>query len=382
MGRLIRTLSLACIVPVFILLWGCSKSNPASSLSAPVITQQPLSQTVTDSEKNVTFTVKAIGNPALTYQWRKDSVNISGESDSCYTISSIHLADTGTYSVVVSNSQGSVTSSGAVLTVDTAVTPTGVSIAAGTFLMGSTDTNYKNQQPRHSVSVSTFYMDTTEVTQASYYALMGINPSYFTGDSLRPVESVTWFDAVLYCNRRSKHDLLDTVYSYISVTGTPGNGCTSLNGLAIDFSKHGYRLPTEAEWEYACRDNAGDSADYYWGGNYPPTTHADTAVIDSNAVWWHNFSGVTERVHTKLPNARRLYDMIGNVQEYCNDWYAASYDSTVHTDPTGPSASTGLRVLRGGSWLTNDANNLRSASRTGGSPDFRSYITGLRCVRR
>ena len=155
----------------------------------------------------MTFTVKAIGNPALTYQWRKDSVNISGESDSCYTISSIHLADTGTYSVVVSNSQGSVTSSGAVLTVDTVVTPAGDSIAGGTFLMGSTDTNYKNQQPRHSVSVSAFYMDTTEVTQAGYYALMGVNPSYFTGDSLRPVESVTWFDAVLYCNRRSKHDL-------------------------------------------------------------------------------------------------------------------------------------------------------------------------------
>jgi formylglycine-generating enzyme required for sulfatase activity len=256
-----------------------------------------------------------------------------------------------------------------------------VSVPAGTFQMGSTN-GYSNELPVHSVTVSAFYIDTTEVTQADYLALMGLNPATYTGDMRRPVESNTWFDAVLYCNARSKRDNLDTVYSYTSVAGTPGDGCTDLGTLAIDLAKNGYRLPTEAEWEYACR--AGSTTDYYWGKNSPLTTAADTAAIDSNAVWYNNSMDSTvflrkpARVATKLPNAWGLYDMSGNVWEWCNDWLG-SYSAGNQTDPTG--AATGSdRICRGGQW-NSDGNILCSAIRGHGVPVARGG-GGLRCVRR
>ena len=385
-----RTFLIACMVPVVFLVGGCSKSNPANpvnSLSAPVIKQQPQSQTVIVGQ-SVTFTVTAKGNPAPSYKWRKNGTSISGTSAS-YPISSAQLTDTGTYSVVVSNSEGSDTSNGAVLLVISTVAPTGmVTISSGTFQMGDTNTFFPDsEQPIHSVTVSAFYMDLTDVTQADYQALMLVNPSYFyfTGDSLRPVETVTWFDAVLYCNARSKRDLRDTVYTFTSITGAPGEGCSGLVGLAIDFTKNGYRLPTEAEWEYACR--AGSTTDFYWGKSYPPTTSADTLAIDSNAVWYHNSPNRTQPVATKKPNAWGLYDMSGNVMEWCNDWYGyGSYGSGSQTDPTGPSTGS-YRVLRGGSWLSGcgsgyGAGDLRSAYRYFYYPDFGCYYYGFRCVRR
>jgi sulfatase modifying factor 1 len=384
-----RTLMMVCMVPVVLLVGGCSKSNPANpvnSLSAPVITQQPQSNTVSVGQ-SVRFTVTATGNPAPSYQWRRNGTNVPGTSFS-YTISSVRLSDAGTYSVVVSNSEGSDTSNGAVLTVNATVTPTGMdTIPGGTFQMGDTDTNFPDEQPVHSVTLSAFYMDKTEVTQADYQALMLVNPSYFKGDSLRPVENVTSFDAVLYCNARSKRDLRDTVYSYTSKT-MDSIWCTDLVSINIDYSKNGYRLPTEAEWEYACR--AGTTTDYYWGRNYPPTTTADTAAIDSFAIWWHNSNNFTARVGTKLPNAFGLYDMSGNVWEWCNDWHD-NYTSGNQTDPTGPSTGS-YRVMRGGSY--DDCNPpepyvfylvypLCSANRGNYIfPYFRGSAFGFRCVRR
>jgi len=103
-------------------------------------------------------------------------------------------------------------------------------ISGGTFQMGSTNGN-SDERPVHQVTLSAFYMDVTEVTQASYDSLMGVNPSHFTGDLLRPVESVTWFDAVLYCNARSKNNGMDTVYTFASISGTPGDSCWSLGIL-------------------------------------------------------------------------------------------------------------------------------------------------------
>jgi formylglycine-generating enzyme required for sulfatase activity len=252
-----------------------------------------------------------------------------------------------------------------------------ISASGQSFQMGSNDASFPIEQPVHTVSFThNFYMDTSEVTQADYSSVMGVNPSYFTGDTNRPAEEVTWFDAVLYCNARSKRDGMDTVYSYSSLSGIPGNGCTGLGNLVITLARNGYRLPTEAEWEYACR--AGSTADYYWGGSYPPATAADTAAVDTNAVWLQNSNNSTTSVGTKQPNAMGLYDMCGNVWEWCNDWYA-NYDSNSQTDPAGP-ASGSYRVLRGGSWLS-DSYSLRSAYRGGLNPVSRSYENGFRCVR-
>jgi|GEM_PF-1945338 len=258
-----------------------------------------------------------------------------------------------------------------------------ISIPAGSFQMGSNNMKleefftYGDERPVHSVTVSAFYMDSTPVTQASYQALMGVNPSYFdTGASAprRPAESMTWYDAVLYCNARSKHDGYDTVYSYTSITGTPGNGCSNLGNLTMDFAQHGYRLPTEAEYEYACR--AGTTTDYYWGQSYPPLTTADTAEISAHAWWNYNSLNSTQPVATKPKNAWGLYDMSGNVREWCNDWYG-SYSDTSQTNPTGATSGS-YRVLRGDAWNVYQIDDyLDSKYKLDGAPTSSSTGPGL-----
>jgi sulfatase modifying factor 1 len=253
-------------------------------------------------------------------------------------------------------------------------------VTGGTFMMGDTiEGSYAASypsEPVHSVTVSSFYMDTTEVTQEDYDSLMGVNPSATTGDFL-PVTGMTWFDAVLYCNARSRRDSLDTVYSYTQISGPAGNGCTDLAGLAVDFGKKGYRLPTGAEWEYACR--AGTATEFYWGRDYPLATLADTLAIDSNAVWYHNSGYSPWPVAGKKPNAFGLYDMSGNVWELCNDWYATVYDTTVHVDPTGPSTGT-ARLCRGGS-NQNNSSELVSAFQAYVSTSSGGSAVGFRGVR-
>jgi formylglycine-generating enzyme required for sulfatase activity len=234
-------------------------------------------------------------------------------------------------------------------------------ITGGTFSMGETGI----ATPVHSVTVANFYIDSTEVRQGDYLGLMGVNPSSFTGDLNRPIESVSWFDAVLFCNARSKLEGKDTVYTYTGVSGTPGAGCSGLTALAIDLTKNGYRLPTEAQWEYACR--GGTTTTYWWG--------ADTIGMGDRAWTFYNSSSNTHIVATKLANAYGLYDMAGNVKEWCNDW-SADYTADAVTDPAGPSMGT-HRVLRGGSWVSN-LDNVRSADRNDDSPGSGSNDCGFR----
>jgi len=205
------------------------------------------------------------------------------------------------------------------------------------------------------------------VTQRDYLLLMHVNPSYFPGDLSRPVESVTWFDAILYCNARSKRDGKDTVYGYSGISGTYGAGCSGLTDLVIDLSKKGYRLPTEAEWEYACR--AGTTTTCYWGN--------DSSAGGAYAWSSGNSGGTTHLVATKQANAWGLYDMAGNVWERCHDWYAV-YGSGAETDPSGPGTGS-YRVVRGGSW-DSYPQYLRCANRLWGGPEIRNYVIGFRCV--
>ncbi len=264
-----------------------------------------------------------------------------------------------------------------------------------TFQMGSNNGSI-DEQPVHTVSFTfSFWMDTTEVTQADYDSLMNATyDGYFTpswqvtfgqGDDY-PAYAVYWDDAVLYCNARSKSEGLDTVYTYTGINGVPGSLCT-LDSLSADLSKNGYRLPTEAEWEYACR--AGSTSDFYWGEDYDPypSTPEDSAEVNSFAVWSANswIFGVghsdygTHPVGTKAPNSFGLYDMSGNVYEWCHDWYG-DYDGSSQTDPTGP-PNGGWHSVRGGSWGTG-AGLLRSANRTFTSPDYQYYFLGFRCVKK
>lgn len=248
-------------------------------------------------------------------------------------------------------------------------------IPAGTFLMGTESglqtagTVNSNGDTIHQVTVSAFYMDSTDVTQGEYRSLMGVNPSYFSGDTKLPVETVTWFDAVLYCNARSKTMGLDTVYSYTSVTGIVGNGCTALGNIAINYTRKGYRLPTEAEWEYACK--AGTTTNYWWG--------ADTNGMGARAWTAYNSNNTTQPVATKLANAYGLYDMAGNVWQWCNDWYE-NYEAGAATNPTGATSGS-YRVIRGGGWIYYET-YLRSTYRNYRyNPGSHYNFIGFRVVR-
>jgi len=155
------------------------------------------------------------------------------------------------------------------------------------------------------------WLDTTEVTQSEYAALLGRNPSTVRGDRL-PVTNVSWFDAVLAANARSRRDGLDTVYEYVSVRSDSAGDVGDLPGLTIHLDRAGWRLPTEAEWEAAAR--AGTSTPWPWGGL------SDSSQADLRAWYQRNASGRLHEVATKQPNAWGLYDLVGNAMEWVNDW--------------------------------------------------------------
>ena len=245
--------------------------------------------------------------------------------------------------------------------------------AAGTSFIRGSDDGYKGERPSHTVTLTEdFWIDTTEVTQQDYDAAMGVNPAQFSDDPARPVERVTWFDAVLYCNARSKREGFDTVYTYSAMVGLAGNGCSDLQNLAHDFSKNGYRLPTEAQWEYACR--AGTTTELYWGD--PELSH----LFAWYSARTHEFDRLdsTFPVARKFPNAFGLYDMSGNVWEWVHDWYGI-YSGDAVVDPAGPSQGPG-RIVKGGSWDYNNA-RLRSAVRYYTAPHGSNSSTGFRVVR-
>ena len=200
-----------------------------------------------------------------------------------------------------------------------------VHVNGGSFVMGSSDSEFgysSREGPQHQVTASPFLIGKYPVTQAEYQEMMGVNPSEFKGANL-PVEQVSWFDAVEYCNRLSLREGLTPAYTI--------NG----NNVRWNREANGYRLPTEAEWEYACR--AGTDTPFYSG-----------SLVDN--AGWHsgNSGGQTRPVGEKEPNSWGLYDMHGNVLEWCWDWLG-DYSGEAQTDPQGPSAGT-RRVYRGGSW--------------------------------
>ncbi len=221
----------------------------------------------------------------------------------------------------------------------------------GAFTMGS-PTNEVDRQtgegPQTTVTLREgFWIGKHEVTQAEYEALTGLNPSYFRGDPSRPVDSVSWFEATDYCVRLTRQE--------------QAAGRIATNSV--------YRLPTEAEWEYACR--SGTSTRFSYGEDAGYTQLANYA--------WHagNSGQATHSVGQKLPNPWGLFDLHGNLWEWCQDWWDA-YVGGNAIDPQGP-ATGSERVIRGGGWLY-QARFCRSAQRNALSPDRSGSGVGFRVV--
>jgi formylglycine-generating enzyme required for sulfatase activity len=206
-----------------------------------------------------------------------------------------------------------------------------------------------NAAPMEVTLERNFAIDRTEVTNGFFGAVMGYSPSSFRGDTACPVENVSFIEAATFCNKRSLREKLSPCYDE--------------KMWACDPSKNGYRLPTEAEWEYACR--AGSKTVYFWGNSISP-----------KYCWYGGNGGkTTHPVATKKPNGFGLFDMSGNVWEWCDDHYSAE------RPPKKPDHwELGPKTLKGGSWSGNPE-QLGSAVRDGGDPLGKSNGVGFRCVR-
>ena len=214
-----------------------------------------------------------------------------------------------------------------------------VKVEGGTFQMGATSEQGSDafdwEKPVHSVTLSDYYIGQTEVTQELWEAVMGSNPSYFTGDNRRPVEMVSWNDCQEFIKKLNR------------LTGK------------------NFRLPTEAEWEYAAR-GGNKSRGYKYSGSDNP---------DAVAWYYYNSGGKTHPVAQKQSNELGLYDMSGNVWEWCYDW-CGGYSSNSQTNPRGASSGS-FRVLRGCGY-GNGVRGVRVSDRFSYTPDGRDHIFGLR----
>ncbi len=259
-----------------------------------------------------------------------------------------------------------------------------IKVSAGKYMMGS-DNSLEVNLPKHEVYIDSFYIDKYETTQAEYTALMKENPTetkkkktsqeppYLENASIGsnyPVSRVSWTDAAKYCNARSIKEKLEPCYDEST--------------WVCDFSKNGYRLPTEAEWEYACR--AGATTTYYFGNdsnniieyaNYWPDAAKYHEAMGDTGIWEKPLPALLP-VGQKKPNGWGLYDMLGNVREWCNDWYDEKYYSrSPEKNPRGPEKGE-FKITRGSGYIDNGA---RCFDREAMELDLQWACVGFRCVR-
>jgi formylglycine-generating enzyme required for sulfatase activity len=337
-----------------------------SSGTAPAITVQPADVGINAGEA-ATFAVTASGTSPMTYNWRfagrnlADDSRITGSGTSSLTISGVQLFDAGGYQAVVSNAFGYITSRVAVLSVTLVTNNPGapidldankwIWIPAGSFAMGSPNSEadrYDDENPITQVSITNgFWIAKKEVTQAEYQAAMGNNPSWYKSNVNNPVEQVSWHDATNYCAKLNELGRAD-------------------RSLPRGFA---YRLPTEAEWEYAAR--AGTTTRFSFGDD------ASYSLLAGYGWFSVNGADTTHPVASKQPNPWNINDMYGNVWEWCMDWYGA-YPGGAMNNPRGPQTGT-LRVFRGGSY-NSPGGDCRSAVRNFVSPDEAYADIGIRIV--
>lgn len=264
-------------------------------------------------------------------------------------------------------------------------------ISAGDFVMGSPESEdgRDNDERQHRVRITrSFYLGEFEVTQAEYRSVMGVNPSWFSANgggrlNVRgvstdrfPVETVSWFEALEFCNRLSVLEKLPPYYSLKNIVRNSDGSVEKADVTPL--GGDGYRLPTEAEWEYACR--AGSNTPYQFG----PECDSERANVDGRELGKDGAKSAylrrTAAAGSYEANAFGLYDMHGNVWEWCSDWYDTDYyKSSPANDPTGSETGT-LRIRRGGSW-DRGPKGARSAYRRQSLPSHRYIFIGFRLAR-
>jgi formylglycine-generating enzyme required for sulfatase activity len=260
-------------------------------------------------------------------------------------------------------------------------------VEAGTFTMGPDIWN--NNATVEVTFTNGFNIGKYPVTQEQYEKVMGVNPNHFTTaqgrapetgetDERRPVETVRWYHAIAFCNRLSILEGLTPVYSIDAISNTdadawlhtavPTSNNATWNVVTANWTANGYRLPTDAQWEFAAR--GGNESEGY--------TYSGSNNADEVAWHWENSGSKTREVGKKLPNELGIYDMSGNVWEWCWDWWG-NYPSSAVTDYTGV-ATGSSRVRRGGSWSSTAA-VAQSVSRSFIIPDYRHDYLGFRLLR-
>lgn len=237
-------------------------------------------------------------------------------------------------------------------------------VLRGTFWQGSVEPTFASSETARKTSLHSFMIASTETTQALWEAVMGKNPSAFKG-ATRPVERLSWFEAVEFCNRLSVLQGLEPAYT--------------ISGSLVQWDKsaNGYRLPTEAEWEYAARGGSQVVGLLERASASPG--YAGSSNANEVAIFAANAGNKTWPVGSKKPNELGLYDMSGNVWEWCWDFYG-SYPATAVDNPDAPSQRSASRVIRGGAWFT-PLNLIRTTYRFWSEPRAKINTIGFRLAR-